>query len=117
MTITDTTAAKTENDPDAALNRLEELVDQLGLADSDHLDELVYDTLHADASEQVNDHSVLPDLDILDAFDELHDAADDRTSLINDQGVRAQLAVLLDAHGETALIALLHDSVEQSTRP
>lgn len=97
---------------DEALDRLEELVDHLDLTPVNHLDELVYDTLHADATEQVNDHTVLPDLDLLAAFDELHDRADDQTSQINNQGVRAQLAVLLDMLGEPALIALLYDLLD-----
>jgi hypothetical protein len=112
MTITDTTAAETETD--AALDRLESLVGQLGLTDVDHLDELVYDTLNADASEQVNT-GARPELDFLAAFDELHDDADERASRINNQGVHAQLAVLLAAHGETALTALLRDIAEHST--
>lgn len=45
MTITDTTAA----DTDVALDRLEELVDQRGLTSADHLDELVYGALNAEA--------------------------------------------------------------------
>lgn len=106
MTLTDTTT--TAADTEAALDRLDELAVQLGITAEDHLDELVYDALNSDAADQVNT-GTLPDLDVLTAFDELHDDADQRASRINNQGVRAQLAVLLDAHGEPALTALLRE--------
>lgn len=88
------------------LDRLEALVDRLGLTSVDHLDELVYDLLNDYAADQVNGGE-LPELDFDQTYEELHDAADARASAINNQGTRDQLAVLLDAYGENDLTSKL----------
>lgn len=103
MTFHRATAA----DPGSALDRLDALRDHLGLTAED-LDELVYDTVHAAASVDVN-NGTHPDRPFLAAFDECHDGADEQASRINNDGPRGQLAALLDAHGEPAVGAMLHD--------
>lgn len=94
-------------DPGSDLDRLDALRDHLGLTAED-LDELVYDTVHATASTEVN-NGAHPDRAFLAAFDECHDGADEQASRINNDGPRGQLAALLDAHGEPAVVAMLHD--------
>ena len=78
-----------------------------GVLTTEVLDELVYDTVHAAASTDVN-NGAHPDLAFLATFDECHDSAGEQTSRINN-GRRGQLAALLDAHGELAVVAMLHN--------
>jgi hypothetical protein len=84
-------------------HRLTRLAEELGL------DELVDDLTNSRASARVNNHDVEPDLDFNEAFDLLHDEADRTAGAINNHGLSGQLAVLLDAHGEPTLTALLGD--------
>ncbi|CAL9677560.1 hypothetical protein SUDANB95_07885 (plasmid) [Actinosynnema sp. ALI-1.44] len=88
------------------LDRLEALVERLGLTSADHLDELVYDLVNDHATDQINGGG-LPELDFDQAYEELHDAADARASAINNQCPRDQLAVLLAAYGEDDLTSKL----------
>ena len=83
------------------------LAQELSLEDVD-LDELVYDALHADASDAVN-NGTLPELAFLDAFDAEHDDADEKVSRINNQGLEAQIETLVTAYGVTATEQQLRD--------
>ncbi|MFC4859266.1 hypothetical protein [Actinophytocola glycyrrhizae] len=73
----------------------------------------MYEALNADASVRVDERE-LSDLDNAYVFDEEHDAADRHASRINNLNICAQLCVLRDHHGETALTALLHDLADLS---
>ncbi|MCG7523972.1 hypothetical protein MHW47_05890 [Streptomyces sp. OfavH-34-F] len=96
-----------EPEPTGALGPAEEaqgaaalvrLAGELGLAETD-VDELVYDMEHRGASDAYNSGS-RPELGDLDAFDAVHDDADERASAINNTGLAGQVAALVAAFGE-----------------
>ncbi|MCX4682075.1 hypothetical protein OG413_43625 [Streptomyces sp. NBC_01433] len=84
------------------------LAGQLGLEAVD-VDELVYDTVHEESSRLVNS-GACPELGFVDAFETLHDDADDCASQINNEGLEAQIRKLVGAHGHGGTEALLRSS-------
>ncbi|MFD3662680.1 hypothetical protein ACFWVF_19080 [Streptomyces sp. NPDC058659] len=96
----------------AALARLAR---ELGLTETD-VDELVYEMGHRGASSAYN-NGAHPELGDLDAFDAVHDDADDPASAINNRGLEAQLAALVEAFGEQEVERMLRDEAPGHTHP
>jgi hypothetical protein len=88
-----------------AVARLLERAQELGL-DELALDLLVYDATNEVAADRVNGGD-WDDPTWDDAYERLHDEADKEASGINNNGLAAQLAYLLDGYGETELAAML----------
>ncbi|MFF2374995.1 hypothetical protein ACFVUW_11495 [Streptomyces xiamenensis] len=91
----------------AALVRLAE---ELKLTGTD-VDELVYDMVHRGASDAYNSGS-RPELGDLDAFDAVHDDADERASAINNTGLTGQVAALVAAFGQQQTERMLRDAAD-----
>lgn len=96
----------------AALVRLTR---ELGLTETD-VDELVYEMVHRGASSAYN-NGAHPELGDLDAFDAVHDDADEQASAINNRGLEAQVAALVKAFGEQAVERLLRGEAWGHTHP
>lgn len=99
------------DEPDHLLQSVEDLIrlaGQLALEAVD-IDELVYDTIHEESSRLVNSDAC-PELGFFDAFDTLHDDADNCASRINNEGLEAQIRKLVGAHGPCGTEALLRSS-------
>ncbi|WP_158834581.1 hypothetical protein [Streptomyces sp. NRRL S-350] len=104
--------------PDQEVQGAAELVrlaHELGLTETD-VDELVYEMVHRGASSAYNNgaHPVLGDLD---AFDAVHDDADEQASAINNRGLEAQIAALFGAFGEQQVERMLRDEAPGHTHP
>lgn len=87
----------------------------LGLTETD-VDELVYEMVHRGASSAYN-NGAHPELGDLDAFDAVHDDADEQASAINNRGLEAQVAALVGAFGEQAVEQMLRDEAPGHTHP
>ncbi|MER6116206.1 hypothetical protein [Streptomyces sp. NPDC001743] len=87
--------------------QLVRLARELGLTETD-VDELVYEMVHRGASSAYN-NGAHPELGDLDAFDAVHDGADEQASAINNRGLEAQVAALVGAFGEQAVERMLRD--------
>ncbi|MER5356480.1 hypothetical protein ABT093_39945 [Kitasatospora sp. NPDC002551] len=87
----------------------------LGLTETD-VDELVYEMVHRGASSAYN-NGAHPELGDLDAFDAVHDDADEQASAINNRGLEAQVAALVGAFGEQAVERMLRDEAPGHTHP
>ncbi|MEU8759581.1 hypothetical protein [Streptomyces sp. NPDC048659] len=87
----------------------------LGLTETD-VDELVYEMVHRGASSAYN-NGAHPELGDLDAFDAVHDKADEQASAINNRGLEAQVAALAGAFGEQAVEQMLRDEAPGHTHP
>ncbi len=86
-----------ESTAPAGVERLVRLAEDLGLSEID-VDELVYDMVHRGASSAYN-NGAYPDLGDLEAFDAVHDDADEEASRINNGGLDTQLGALAKAFG------------------
>ncbi|MFB7865405.1 hypothetical protein [Streptomyces sp. NPDC056069] len=96
----------------AALARL---AGELGLAETD-VGELVYEMVHRGSSGAYN-NGAHPELGDLDAFDAVHDDADEQASAINNRGLESQLAALVGAFGEQQVERMLRDEAPGHTPP
>ncbi|WP_086809460.1 hypothetical protein [Streptomyces reticuliscabiei] len=86
-------------------SRLVKRAEELGV-DATDLDDLVIEALNAVASGQYNG-GAHPDLTAHDAFDAVHDDADERATAVNNKGLEAQLWLLAQCYGEQAVHVLL----------
>ncbi|MHC3392265.1 hypothetical protein ACLQ2E_22795 [Streptomyces lavendulocolor] len=91
------------------------LTRELGLTETD-VDELVYEMVHRGASGAYN-NGAHPGLGDLDAFDAVHDDADEQASAINNRGLEAQVAALVGAFGEQEVERMLRDEAPGYTHP
>ncbi|MEU6406151.1 hypothetical protein [Streptomyces sp. NPDC046985] len=94
----------------AALIRL---AGELELTATD-VDELVYDMVHRGASGAYNS-GARPELSDLDAFDAVHDDADERASAFNNIGLEGQVAALVEAFGEQQTERMLRDAADSAS--
>ncbi|MFI6112910.1 hypothetical protein [Kitasatospora sp. NPDC051164] len=104
--------------PDQEVQGVAELVrlaHELGLTETD-VDELVYEMVHCGASSAYN-NGAHPGPGGLDAFDAVHDDADERASAINNRGLEAQIAALVGAFGEQQVEWMLRDEAPGHTHP
>jgi len=104
--------------PDQEVQGAAELVRlarELGLTETD-VDELVYEMVHRGASSAYN-NGARPELGDFDAFDAVHDGADEQASAINNRGLEAQVAALVGAFGEQAVERMLRDEAPEHTHP
>jgi hypothetical protein len=88
------------------------LAEELGLTEWD-VDELVYDMVHRDASDTYNSGS-RPELGDLDAFDAVHDDADEWASMINNTGLAGQVDALIEAFGEQQTERMLREAADSA---
>jgi hypothetical protein len=84
-----------------AVAALVRLAGELGATEAD-VDELVYDTVHRGASDAYNSGE-RPELSDSDAFDAVHDDADERASTTSNGGLADQITALVEAFGERAV--------------
>lgn len=91
--------------------RLLRLAQDWGLREAD-LDELVYDMVHSGASSSYN-NGAHPELGDIEAFDAVHDEADETASRINSQGLAAQIEALVTAFGEVGAEQLVRDAAQE----
>jgi hypothetical protein len=105
-----------EEEPSAVISEeeAEALVAEFGIGEGD-LDEAVYDAANEYGADEYND-GAHPELSEDDAYDEVHDAADERASSVNNHGVTAQVQFLGDFCGTVeALRSLLRDRTSPPT--
>ncbi|MFE9424169.1 hypothetical protein ACFYNO_14520 [Kitasatospora sp. NPDC006697] len=96
----------------AALVRLAR---ELRLTETD-VDELVYEMVHRGASGAYN-NGARPELSDLDAFDAVHDDADEQASAICNGGLEAQVAALVEGFGEQEVERMLRGEAAGHNHP